>query len=76
MGTKKLLLNALMLAAYMSDLGNSAYVVRKRTSLVQDHVKPTKLSHKELRVYIIKGVEIEAYSKKDALKRYNHKYKK
>lgn len=76
MGTKKFLLHALMLAACMSDIDNSVYGINSsRTTLVKCSIKPIKLSHRELRIYIIKGEKIEAYSKKDAIKRYNHKHK-
>lgn len=38
--------------------------------------KPTQTTKKELQTFLIKGQEIQAYSKKDALKRYQHQNKK
>ena len=74
MGTKKLLFSALMMAATMG-VDERAYI-RRRTVSTPRQITPTKLPHRELRIFIIKGVEIEAYSKKDAIKRYNHKNKR
>ena len=38
--------------------------------------KPIKMQPKPTKIFRVHGVEIEAYSKKDAIKRYNHKYGK
>lgn len=37
--------------------------------------KPIKVQPRPTKIFRVHGVEIEAYSKKDALKRYNHRYK-
>ena len=37
-------------------------------------IKPIKPPHRPLTKFIIKGVEVYAYSKKDALTRYRHKH--
>lgn len=38
--------------------------------------KPTQTTKKKLQTFLIKGQEIQAYNKKDALKRYQHQNKK
>lgn len=38
--------------------------------------KPTKTTKRKLQTSLIKGQEIQAYNKKDALKRYQHQNKK
>lgn len=73
MGTKKILFNALMMAAMLG--AEEQYYIRKRTVSSPRQVVPTKLPHRVLRIFYIKGMKIEAYSKKDAIKRYNHQYK-
>lgn len=35
--------------------------------------KPAKPAHRPLRVFTVNGVEVEAYSRKDAITRYKHK---
>lgn len=38
--------------------------------------KPTQTTKRNLQTFLIKGQEIQAYNKKDALKRYQHQNKK
>lgn len=38
--------------------------------------KPTQTTKRKLQTFLIKGQEIQAYNKKDALKRYQHQNKK
>ena len=45
------------------------YHTRKMANVYEP--KPQKPAHRPLSKFVIKGVEIEAYSRKDAIKRYN-----
>lgn len=49
-----------------------------REQFVSEDKDKKQISHnrKELRKFRIKGEEVEAYSKKDAIKRLKHKHKK
>lgn len=60
--------------------GDDLYAMPRRFSKSRED-KPrlpgkVKVVNRPTRVFKIKGVEIEAYSKKDAIKRYQHKYNK
>lgn len=49
---------------------------KKKKSFTKEQLKVLgDVNRKQLHTFIIKGEEILAYSKKDAIKRYNHKYK-
>lgn len=48
---------------------------RSHNNTPKSPAKPIKVQPKPTKIFRVHGVEIEAYSKKDALKRYNHKYK-
>lgn len=81
MSIKSMMYMAMMLAAAASEVQNGK---RKsgisytdlgdyKRSNTQIRIKPDTRTEK---VFVIKGKEIKAYSKKDALKRYSHKYGK
>lgn len=63
---------ALMMAQAMCYADNKSLFGRN------DEVRPNynpivrKPAEKKLNMFTIKGINIEAYSKKDAIKRYNH----
>ena len=48
---------------------------RPRSNTQNSPAKPIKVQPKPTKIFRVHGIEIEAYSKKDAIKRYNHKYK-
>ena len=48
---------------------------RPNSNIKKSPAKPIKVQPKPTKIFRVHGVEIEAYSKKDAIKRYNHKYK-
>ena len=48
---------------------------RSRSNTQKSPAKPIKVQPKQTQIFRVHGVDIEAYSKKDAIKRYNHKYK-
>lgn len=48
----------------------------KKKSFTKEQLKVLgDINRKQLHTFIIKGKEILAYSKKDAIKKYNHKFK-
>ena len=60
-----------MLAAAAAMLsGDLPYYAQER----KRDIKPIKPPHRPLTKFIIKGVEVYAYSQKDALARYRHKH--
>lgn len=61
--------------ASMAFAGDPIYGVPKPKDRVlpKPNIKPVKDS--KLYTFRVHGVDIQAYSKKDAIKRYNHKYK-
>lgn len=72
---KELLATAAMMACETSMLGKTPYHKSMGTSDSPKHTSKYKLPVKELREFTIKGKTIMATSRKDAIKKYNHKYK-
>ena len=53
-----------------------SFNTKRKKSFTKEQLKVLgDINRKQLHTFIIKGKEIIAYSKKDAIKRYNHKYK-
>lgn len=82
MSIKSMMYMAMMMAAAASEMHNGKRIYGKssytdlgdyRKSNAQRYIKHDVRIE---RVFKIKGKEIKAYSKKDALKRYEHKYNK
>ncbi len=73
---KKHIMAALAMGMLMAGEDPIYGIPRRSHSNVQrSPAKPIKVQPKPTKIFRVYGVEIEAYSKKDALKRYNHKYK-
>lgn len=62
----------LMLAGIAAMMSGDFPAYRKTE--VKTLVKPAKPAHRLLRVFTINGVEVEAYSRKDAIIRLRHKH--
>lgn len=73
MKPSKLLLAHAMLAAAAMEIGGSPSYFNEKPK-EWDSVVP-KPCHRPLSEFSIKGVKIMAYSRKDAIKRYNHQKK-
>ena len=78
MSKKSLIMAALSMA--MLAGGDDLYAMPRRLGKSRED-RPKlpgniKVVNRPTRVFKIKGIEIEAYSKKDAIKRYQHKYNK
>jgi hypothetical protein len=74
MNRKRLNFLALSIAMAMSaSNGENLYSSPGVSPNYNPEVKPA--TPKKLQTFTIKGVSIEAYSRKDALKRYNHRAK-
>ena len=67
---KSLLLCTLGLIAITKDY-KDFYGVPKQTPKYNPEYKP-KVQHRELKEFTIKGEKITAYSRKDAIKKFNH----
>jgi len=68
---KSKLMMTLAMAALASNAKNGFGTSHKEVK-----PNPPKNQPKKLHLFTVKGVEIEAYSKKDAIKRYNHRNKR
>ncbi|MDL2254980.1 hypothetical protein LJC38_00160 [Parabacteroides sp. OttesenSCG-928-K15] len=68
---KGMLLATAMMAAVSFD--NRLYHSKRMAKVYEP--KPQNPAHRPLSKFVIKGVEIEEYSRKDAIKRYNHGFK-
>ena len=62
-----------MLAAAEAVLSGDLSLLRARTGEEEGH-QAHKTTHRPLTKFIIKGVEVYAHSRKDALTRYRHKH--
>ena len=73
---KKHIMAALAMGMIM-DINYPIYGIPRRPTrnTQKSPAKPIKVQPRPTKIFRVHGVEIEAYSKKDALKRYNHKYK-
>ena len=67
---KDLLLYTLGMVAMTGDPKN-LYGIPKQTPKYNPEYKP-KVQHRELKEFTIKGEKITAYSRKDAIKKFNH----
>ena len=67
---KSLLLCALGMVASTENY-KDFYGVPKQTPKYNPEYKP-KVQHRELKEFMIKGEKIIAYSRKDAIKKFNH----
>lgn len=72
---KKHIMAALAMAMLAGGNGQCFGIPRRHPINNPREPRPVKPQPRSTQIFKVHGVEIEAYSKKDALKRYNHKYK-
>lgn len=69
-----LLAHLIMAGAMQDDMFYTPRVSRREVN--GNFEKLVKEPEKVLRSFLVHGIEIKAYSKKDAIKKYNHLHKK